>query len=118
MQKHTAYGYEVLKSIPFVKEAALVVKYHHEKYDGAGYPAGLKGEEIPLSARIFKVADAFDVMASYRPYKKPYSYQQICEEFIRCSGSHFDPQVVEAFLRIPSEEWEVIRSQSKRSSNK
>ena len=118
MQKHTAYGYEVLKSIPFVKEAALVVKYHHEKYDGAGYPAGLKGEEIPLSARIFKVADAFDVMASHRPYKKPYSYQQICEEFIRCSGSHFDPQVVEAFLRIPSEEWDVIRSQSKRSFNK
>ena len=116
MQKHTAYGYDVLKNIPFVKEAALVVKYHHEKYDGGGYPAGLKGEEIPLSARIFKVADAFDVMASYRPYKKPYSYERICGEFIRCSGSHFDPQVVEAFLRIPPKEWDIIRTQSKRSS--
>jgi putative nucleotidyltransferase with HDIG domain len=110
MQKHTTYGYEVLKNIPFIGEAALIVLHHHEKYNGKGYPMGLKGEEIPLGARIFMAADVLDALASRRPYKEPWPYIRIREEFVKCSGTDFDPQVVEAFLRIPPEDWEAIRA--------
>jgi HD-GYP domain-containing protein (c-di-GMP phosphodiesterase class II) len=112
MQKHTTYGYKALKNLPFIDEAALVVRHHHENYDGSGYPMGLKGEDIPLGARIFKVADVFDALASHRPHKQPWTYEDICREFTRLSGIHYDPQVVEAFLKIPSEEWEAIRARS------
>ena len=111
MQKHTTYGYEVLKNIPFIGEAALIVLHHHEKYNGKGYPMGLMGEEIPLGARIFMAADVLDALASRRPYKEPWPYLRIREEFVKCSGTDFDPQVVEAFLRIPPEDWEAIRMQ-------
>lgn len=110
MQKHTTYGYEVLKNIPFIGDAALIVLHHHEKYNGKGYPMGLMGEEIPLGARIFMAADVLDALASRRPYKEPWPYLRIREEFMRCSGTDFDPQVVEAFLRIPPEDWEAIRT--------
>ncbi len=110
MQKHTTYGYEVLKNIPFIGNAALIVWHHHEKYNGKGYPMGLMGEEIPLGARIFMAADVLDALASRRPYKEPWPYLRIREEFVKCSGTDFDPQVVEAFLRIPPEDWEAIRT--------
>jgi len=110
MQKHTTYGYEVLKNIPFIGNAALIVWHHHEKYNGKGYPMGLMGEEIPLGARIFMAADVLDALASRRPYKEPWPYLRIREEFVQCSGTDFDPQVVEAFLRIPPEDWEAIRT--------
>ncbi|MBI1930819.1 GAF domain-containing protein [Candidatus Poribacteria bacterium] len=113
MEKHTIYGYEklrVLKNIPFIGDAALIVLHHHEKYNGKGYPMGLKGNEIPLGARIFMAADVLDALASRRPYKGPWPYLRIREEFVKCSGTDFDPRVVEAFLRIPPEDWEAIRT--------
>lgn len=115
MQEHTTYGYEVLKNIPFIGDAALIVLHHHENFDGTGYPAGLVGEAIPLGARIFKAADVFDALAARRPYKEPWTYPQIREEFVKCNGTDFDPQVAEAFLKIPPADWESIRRRVERT---
>ena len=77
MQEHTTYGYEVLKDIPFIGDAALIVLHHHENFDGTGYPAGLAGAAIPLGARIFKAADVSDALAARRPYKEPWAHPRI-----------------------------------------
>ncbi len=103
MRKHPAIGYEMLKDVKFLSVAAEIVYTHHERYDGRGYPAGLQGEDIPLGARVFAVADAFDAMTSNRPYRRALSVEQACEEITNNSGSQFDPMVVQAFLRcLPS----------------
>jgi HD-GYP domain-containing protein (c-di-GMP phosphodiesterase class II) len=103
MRKHPAIGYEMLKDVKFLSVAAEIVYTHHERYDGGGYPAGLHGEGIPLGARVFAVADAFDAMTSNRPYRRALSVDQACEEITNNSGSQFDPMVVQAFLRcLPS----------------
>lgn len=111
MKTHPELGYKALQDIPFLKNAALIVKHHQEKYDGTGYPAGLKGKEIPLGARIFAVGDTYDAMSSDRVYRDALPYKTIVEEFKKCSGSQFDPRVVNAFLKIPKEEWENIRAE-------
>jgi putative nucleotidyltransferase with HDIG domain len=103
MRKHPAIGYEMLKDVKFLSTAAKIVYSHHERYDGKGYPVGLKGEDVPLGARIFAVADAFDAMTSNRPYRRALSVEKAQEEILNNSGSQFDPGVVEAFLRcLPS----------------
>ncbi len=109
MRRHCDIGYNMLTRIPFLRDAAEIVLAHQEFFDGTGYPRGLKGEEIPLGARIFAVADALDAMISDRPYRRALSISYAREEVKRCSGTQFDPQVVKVFLAIPEEHWLELR---------
>jgi putative nucleotidyltransferase with HDIG domain len=121
MREHCTRGYHMLRKIPFLAGAAEIVFCHQEHYDGSGYPSGLQGREIPIGARIFAVADTLDAITSDRPYRRARSFDAAREEILRCSGSQFDPGVVEAFLKIPNELWQELRSeisgQTKRFSN-
>jgi response regulator RpfG family c-di-GMP phosphodiesterase len=101
MQKHPGIGRQIIEKIPFLKGAMPVVYHHHERWDGTGYPLGLRGEAIPLAARIFAVVDAFDAMTFDRPYSKAITIQAARQEIQRCAGTHFDPAVVATFLTIP-----------------
>jgi len=105
MRTHCEIGYNMLTKIPFLRDAAEIVLAHQEFYDGTGYPRGLKGEEIPLGARIFAVTDALDVMISDQPYRRAMPLSQAREEIRRCSGAQFDPKVVEVFLSLPESLW-------------
>jgi len=105
MQRHVQIGFELVKGIPFLSEAADIVLMHHERYDGSGYPRGLKSEEILPGARIFAVADSFDAITSDRPYRRASSFAYGRETIRRESERLFDPRVVNAFLSIPSEAW-------------
>lgn len=112
MKKHPVLGRRILRNIPFLRGAAKVVAQHHERWDGDGYPEGLRGEEINLGARIFAVIDAFDAMTSDRVYRKGRPYDDAVTELVDCSGSQFDPAIVEAFRDVPREDWEVLRARS------
>jgi len=109
MREHCARGYEMVRKIPFLRDASEIVYTHQESFDGSGYPRGLRGEEIPLGSRIFAIADTLDAMTSDRPYRKGMSFGVAREEIVRCSGSQFDPQIVEVFLRMPEERWMNLR---------
>ncbi len=109
MDTHVRIGYELVSSIAFLADSAEIVLTHHERYDGTGYPQGLRGDEIPLPARIFAVADSLDAMTSDRPYRSALLYSAAREEIIRESGRQFDPKVVMGFLAIPEEVLEAIR---------
>ncbi len=100
MKCHPNTGHEMLKEISFLSGAAAIVHAHHERFDGKGYPRGLVSDEVPLGARIFSVADAFDAMTSDRPYRKALPPQMARDEIVRHSGTQFDPEVVQAFLLI------------------
>lgn len=100
VKKHPALGVKILEGIKQLKDIIPFIRYHHERIDGKGYPDGLKGEEIPLGARILHVADSFDSMTSERPYRPPPGIEYAISEFKKYSGSQFDPHVVDAFLRI------------------
>ena len=100
MRMHPTYAYNLLWPISFLRPALDIPYCHHEKWDGSGYPRGLKGEDIPLAARIFAVADVWDALRSDRPYRKAWSDERAREYLREQSGSHFDPQLVDAFLRI------------------
>jgi putative two-component system response regulator len=89
----------------FLLHAKKFAGYHHEKWDGAGYPRGLRGEDIPLEGRIMAVADVYDALVSERPYKKPFSHEQAVEIIEKGSGAHFDPKIVEAFLNVADDFW-------------
>jgi HD-GYP domain-containing protein (c-di-GMP phosphodiesterase class II) len=111
MARHPVIGAEIIGHITFLGEAAAVVRSHHERWDGTGYPDGLAGEEIPFAARVFAVADTFDALTSDRPYR-PASPLSVAREMINAeSGSHFDPQVVEAFEGISDERFEQLRAE-------
>lgn len=112
MREHPAHGQQILRGIEFLEGAARVVAQHHEKWDGSGYPAQLRTEEIDLCARIFSVADAFDAMTSDRVYRRGKSYEDAARELDEWSGKQFDPTVVEAFHRVPKSDWEVLHRQS------
>ena len=112
MREHPLHGQQILLGIEFLEGAARVVAQHHEKWDGSGYPLGLRGEEIDLCARIFSVADAFDAMTSDRVYRRGKSYQAAAQELDDWSSRQFDPQVVAAFHRVPKIDWEVLHRQS------
>jgi len=115
MRTHCDIGHKMLLRIPFLTEAAEIVLSHQEYYDGSGYPRGLRGEEIPLGARIFAVADAVDAMLSDRPYRKALSVQHARDEVARCSGSQFDPRVVEIFLSLPDSLWLELRESAQQN---
>ena len=112
MRRHPEIGKRLIEGIAFLRGAVPIIYCHHEKWDGAGYPRGLKGDEIPLGARIFSVVDAFDAMTFDRPYSKAIPFDAAQTEIKRCAGSHFDPAVVEAFLRVPDALLEDIRRKS------
>lgn len=103
MKRHPHIGHEMLKDIAFLSGAANVVYSHHERFDGKGYPRGLAGDEIPLGARIFTIADAFDAMTSDRPYRRGLTPEMAREEVVRHSGTQFDPDVVQIFLLVYDE---------------
>jgi len=111
MREHCIRGFNILRKIPFLSEAAEIVFSHQEHYDGTGYPTGLRGGEIPIGARIFAVADTLDAITSDRPYRKASSFDAARQEILRCSGTQFDPSVVEVFLKIPNELWHELRSE-------
>lgn len=100
IRDHPQIGYDILKKTPYLLKTAEVVRYHHEKFDGSGYPLGLKGEEIPLLARICAVADAFQAMVADRPYRKGRPLEEAVKEIVACSGTYYDPEVVKAFLKL------------------
>jgi putative nucleotidyltransferase with HDIG domain len=109
MRTHCEIGYNMLTRIPFLREAADIVLAHHEFFDGTGYPRGVRGEQIPLGARIISVADALDAMLSDCPYRKALPMSHAREEIRRCAGTQFDPKIVEAFLSIPESHWIELR---------
>ncbi len=109
MQTHARIGYDLVCRIAFLASAAAIVLTHQERYDGTGYPQGLMGEEIPLGARIFAIADTLDAMTSDRPYRRALSFADAEAEILRESGRQFDPRVVEAFRSVPPRVWEEIR---------
>ncbi|WP_426448854.1 HD-GYP domain-containing protein [Paenibacillus sp. S-38] len=113
MKSHVEIGYRMLKHITLLSPSLDVVRYHHERWDGGGYPYGLRGEEIPLFARIFALCDSYDAMTSDRPYRKGWGYTEARAEIERCTGTQFCPEVVQAFLRIPKERWLEIEEASR-----
>jgi putative nucleotidyltransferase with HDIG domain len=111
MREHCARGYQMLRKIPFLQEASSIVYSHQERYDGSGYPRGLKGDQIPLGARIFAVADTFDAITSDRPYRAAQSISAARREIQKYAGLQFDPAVVEIFLSISEELWQKLRDE-------
>jgi HD-GYP domain-containing protein (c-di-GMP phosphodiesterase class II) len=109
IRRHPQIGYDILREIDFLDRARCVVLYHHERWDGRGYPEQLTGDKIPLEARVFAVADALDAMTSARPYREPVSFTRAREEIERGAGAQFDPGVVEALRKVPDEGFERIR---------
>ncbi len=109
MREHAYHGYQMLRKIPFLTEASDIVYSHQERFDGTGYPRGLKGESIPLGARIFSIADTLDAITSDRPYRPAQSLQAAREEIRKWSGRQFDPEVVKVFLEMPDNIWEDLR---------
>jgi cyclic di-GMP phosphodiesterase len=111
MQKHCDWGYQMLKKIPFLTEAAEIVYAHQEKWDGTGYPRGLKGDEIPLGARLFSIADTLDAIMSDRPYRAAQPFSAARDEIVRWSGRQFDPEIVKVFVDIPESIWHDLRKE-------
>lgn len=98
IKSHPQVGFEILNKVTLLRPTAEIVRYHHERWDGLGYPAGLKGENIPLGARIIALADAFDAMTSARSYRLPMTQAAAVQEVLRCRGTQFDPDIVDAFV--------------------
>lgn len=109
MRTHCELGYRMILKIPYLREAAEIVYAHQEFYDGSGYPRGLRGEQIPIGARIFAVADTFDAITSDRPYRKAQTLDMARKEILRCTGSQFDPAIVDVFLATPDSIWQDLR---------
>ena len=112
MQCHVQIGYDLVKRIPFLADAAEIILMHHERCDGSGYPQGLKGPDIPLGARIFAVADSVDAITSDRPYRSALSFEHARREIERLAGTLFDPSVTSVFLSFPNASWLAIREQA------
>lgn len=112
MRRHPMIGAEIVAPIRFLSEAVEIIRHHHERFDGDGYPSGLRGSEIPLAARIFSVADSFDAMTSDRPYRGALSTDHALDEIRDGSGSQFDPDVVDEFLVLMEDDDLVISARS------
>lgn len=100
LREHPAQGVEIIKVVDSLKNIAPIILHHHERYDGTGYPNGLKGEDIPYNARLLCVVDSFDAMTSQRPYNKRKSFEEAIDELNRCKGTQFDPEITESFIDI------------------
>ena len=109
MQEHCYKGYQIARKIPFLANACDIIYSHQERYDGTGYPRGLKGKEIPLGARIFSVADTLDAIMSDRPYRSKQTFKAARQEIMKWAGRQFDPDVVKIFLDMPEQLWEDLR---------
>lgn len=109
MKTHPDVGYKILHKIEFLEEPSQVVLHHHERFDGSGYPSGLKGHDIPIGSRIFAVADTVDAMTSERPYRSALSFEEASNELLKFSGIQFDPIVVDAFHSVPLDFWKQKR---------
>ncbi len=109
MRLHPTHGQTILKNIQFLEGAGRIVAQHHEKWDGTGYPNGLRGEAIDIGARIFAVIDAFDAIVSDRVYRDAQPYESALKEIEKYSGTQFDPLIVTAFRGVPKEDWEILR---------
>jgi putative nucleotidyltransferase with HDIG domain len=108
MKKHPEYGWAVLRNVPGMERASLIILHHHESYDGRGYPAGLKGEEIPVGSRIVSVIDAFDAMVSSRPYREGLPFEEAERRLLQARGTQFDPEVVDRFLPLARAEMSAV----------
>ncbi|MBF0345901.1 MAG: HD domain-containing protein, partial [Nitrospirae bacterium] len=108
MKTHVQHGVDIIGNTAWLQDAVEVVQYHHEKYDGTGYIAGLKGQDIPLGARIFAITDVFDALTSKRPYKEPFSFDKTIDILKQGRGSHFDPDILDVFLTISNDLYEYI----------
>lgn len=108
MQRHVQIGFDIVKGIPFLADAAEIILTHHERFDGSGYPRGTKEDQIPMGGRIFAVADTLDAITSDRPYHRAESFGSARDAIRRLSGSHFDPQIVDVFLNLPEDIWPTI----------
>ena len=117
MQSHVSIGYELVSKISFLSEAAEIVLHHHERYDGTGYLQKLAGEKIPLTARIFSIADALDAMTSPRPYQERMSFEAAKCKIKSGANAQFDPKIVDSFLSIPVSVWFDLREQTLRPRN-
>jgi len=100
MMRHPSNGAEMVRDIPYLAAAIPVIRHHHERWDGTGYPDGLKGEDIPPDARIIAVVDVFDAMTTDRPYHQADTFEMARDYIVSASGAHFDPLVVNAFLKL------------------
>ncbi len=114
IRRHPALGYGLVRGVKLVREVGNIILCHHERYDGTGYPKGLKGEAIPFEARIFAVADTLDAVTSHRPYRAPRSFQAARLELEANAGRQFDPKVVEVFHDMDLAVWEKIRFETTR----
>jgi putative nucleotidyltransferase with HDIG domain len=117
MRQHCERGYAMVRKIPFLRDASEIVYAHQETFDGSGYPRGLRGDQIPLGARIFAIADTLDAITSDRPYRKARSFAEARAEILRCAGTQFDPHAVEIFLRIPERLWIDLRHEVERGNS-
>jgi HD-GYP domain-containing protein (c-di-GMP phosphodiesterase class II) len=108
MRMHPEFSWAVLRLVPGLERASLFALHHHEKYDGTGYPSGLRGKEIPIGARIVSVIDAFDAMVAVRPYKEGLPCEEAMRRLVKDSGAHFDPDVVERFVPIARGEMDSV----------
>jgi HD-GYP domain-containing protein (c-di-GMP phosphodiesterase class II) len=104
IRDHPRRGADLIKHLRFLRDAQPAILYHHERLDGKGYPAGLVGDQIPLEAKILGVVDAYDAMTSERAYRSAMSHEAAVEELKHCSGTQFEPAVVDAFLRVQRDE--------------
>lgn len=111
MRTHPEAGWQMLRRIPYLREASLVVLQHHERWDGKGYPSGLRGEEIHIGARAFSVADSYDAITSDRPYRRAEPHDVALSELQRVAGTQLDPHLVEVFCSVPESDWRRIREQ-------
>ena len=100
MQSHVEKGVDIVQRSSWLRDGIAVAGYHHEKYGGGGYPHNLRGEDIPIAARVFAVADVFDALTSARPYKKPLDFDEAMELLEHGRGGHFDPAILDAFAKI------------------
>jgi response regulator RpfG family c-di-GMP phosphodiesterase len=116
MQRHVALGYDLVKGIPFLADAAEIILAHHERHDGSGYPRGLRGKDIPMFARIFAVADSFDAMTSDRPYRSALPAHTARSVIDAGRGELFDPEIVDAFFAVGEAAWQLVSADSQTAS--